>query len=717
MVLKAVAEDDLTPKQATPEQTEEDFLAEARNRFTAALNYDQQDRQDAMKDVEFIAGDQWDNRSRQIRETLKRPILTWNRLPKFIDQVSNDGRQNKPAIHTTPADGTPKATSDVYQGRIRQIEYESDADIAYDSSREQQIGCGRGFYRITTEWCKPPKWKQKIKFEPIENQFSVTYDPAAKRYDRDDAEYVFIETLMSKGQYRRKFGSKTRASQNDFFAGSTSTDNPAPDWFNVGENGDNVRVAEYWVKEWYEYTLCQLADGKSCRLEDCPEKALVINRRTELDCKIIQYIIDGVQILKETEWIGSCFPIVPVWGRQEVVKGKRKNISLIRHAHDAQRLVNLYVSNIAEQIAMMPKAPYIGFEGQFDGHEEEWEEVNNIPRAYLQVTPVFQNGTLLPPPQRIQSEPPIQALSVGLGQALDALKAACGIYDASLGAAPPDASGLAIQRRNTESDLGNFHFSDNEARSRKYAGRIVIELIKKLEADEDSVTIRHVDGKTSHVKLNQPTRHTDGSSVTHSLGDAEIEPHIFTGPSYTSARQEAFAVYSQIAQSDKNFMTIAGDKLFRAMDAPGADEIADRYERMLPPQLQQPGDPSALNAKLQQSMQMIQQLSQTVHALQDKLDSKQLENETRLKIAQMQEETKRQNIQVQATIAEANLGAKMAVAQLQAQIDAIQHSIETSQAGQQMANDHSANEFDALMDHYSAINPPEPEEPSDNSGQ
>lgn len=244
--------------------------------------------------------------------------------------------------------------------------------------------------------------------------------------------------------------------------------------------------------------------------------------------------------------------------------------------------------------------------------------------------------------------------------------------------------------------MGNFHFPDNEARSRKYLGRILLELIPKLEADESSIPVRSVDGKTSNVKLNTPVRHSDGSTVTHNLDKGSYEPHISSGPSYTSQRQEAYAIYSQLAQQDKNFMQIGGDILFRNMDAPGADQLADRYAKMLPPQLQAPGDPAQLQGKLQQGMQMVHQLSAKVHELQDTLDSKKPEIMARIRITELQEETKRQNIKVQAIIAEANLNAKSATAQLVAQTGAIQHSMDTVRSQDE-------NDFDALMDHYATM--------------
>jgi hypothetical protein len=552
---------------------------------------------------------------------------------------------------------------------------------------------GRGFYRITTEWEKAPRWKQCIRFKAIENQFSVLFDPKAKEYTRSDAGYCFVDSLYSRDAYRREFGEDAPLVVSNFFSDS---DNPAPEWVNIGVDGDAIRVAEYWLKEYKPRTLVQLLNGDSAWKDELPADAHIKQEREELDVTVCQYIIDGCSILRKTEFLVPFIPIIPQWGRQEVVKGKKRNVSLVRYAHDAQRLVNLYVSNIAEQIAMMPKAPFVGYEGTFDEHESEWEEVNNIPKAYLQVKPVFVSGNLLPLPQRMQSEPPIQALSIGLGQAVDALKAACNIYDASLGNAPNDASGLAIQRRNNESDMGNFHFSDNEARSRKYCGRIILALLSKLEANEDSIQVRSVEGKVSRVKLRRPVRDKDGSEVEHNLDKGTYEPHISTGSSYTSQRQEAFAIYSTLAQQDRNFMQIGGDILFRNMDAPGADQLADRYAKMLPAQLQDAGDPAALQAKLSQGMQLVQSLSAKVHELQDIIDSKKPELEARVAIAAMQEETKRQNIAVQATIAQANLGVKSATAQLQAETAAIQHSMEHTMQ-QEVA------EFDAMMDHYSAL--------------
>jgi len=591
-------------------------MAEVRRRYDYALAQDAEDRRPAVEDSDFVAGAQWSAEDIKARSDPQypRPILTENRLPTFVAQVSNDGRQNKPAIKCSVMDGGKKETAEFFQSRIRHIEYDSDADIAYDDSRDSQIICGRGFYRVTTEI--DATGAQQIRIKPIENQFSVLFDPAAREYDRSDADWCFVITLYSREAFRRRFGVDAAIVQSGFYEG---TENPAPSW--VGAHGsEQIQVAEYWEKDY------------------AGEKPI-----------IRQYVIDGVEIHDETEWLGSCIPIIPVWGRQQIQAGKRRTFSLVRNAKDPQRLVNLYVSNIAEQIALMPKSPYMIADGQIAGYEDEWESINTVPRAVVRYKATSVGGTQVGQPSRIQQEPPIQALVIGYNQAVDAMKAAMGIYDTSLGARSNESSGIAIQRRQKEADNANFHFHDNEARSRRHLGRILIELIPLIDAGEKAVPIRSEDGKSSIVRVNTAQPYPDpetGKPVQHDLASGSYGVSVSTGPSFTSARQEAFEVYSQIASADPRFMQIAGDVLFRNMDAPGADQIAERYEKTLPPQLApQKGQQAQIPPQVQQTMQLMsqqhEQLVATVHQLQDEIDTKKAELESRERIASMQEETKR----------------------------------------------------------------------------
>jgi hypothetical protein len=677
-----------------------EFMAEARKRYVAGLAADADDRADAQDDQRFEHGGdhQWDPAALEARRNPKypRPVLTENRIHIFVHQVANEGRQSKPSIVVTAGDGGKPETAEVIQSWIREVEYESDADIAYDNSREQQLISGRAWYRLNTEYASkhpgPGAFKQVPRVRPIENQFAVVWDPSAKRYAKTDADWIFIIGTTSKDKHKQKYGSDSALAQSNFALTPETVG-----WVNVGASSEELLEVEYWRKVHNTRRLCRLHSGAVVWKDEIQPAGMpapdgtvydddpIEEERDEDDVTVQQFVIDALSILDETEWVGSDIPAIPVWGREEIVDGKRHTISLIRHGKTPQRLINLYVSNIAEQVALMPKNPYVVAEGQIINREQEWEEINTVPRAVIQYKPTAIGGTLAPPPQRNVNEPPIMALTAGLSQAVDALKASMGMFDPSLGARSNERSGLAIERRQRQSDNANFHFQDNEARSRKTLGRMLLELLANLNRGETIVTVRGEDGTTKRVPINQKFIDPDTNKETEHIIDPEAYV-VSTGPSYTSSRHESFDKYSTLAQYDPRFMQLAGDILFRNMDVPGAQEISDRYEKMLPPQLQPGGDgkqpplPPQIQQAMEQGKHTMMALSERVRELQNELDSKQPEIMARIRISEMQEETKRLQIQAELDIARLNAGVKTAVEEMKADMTSVRESIQTARA-------------------------------------
>jgi hypothetical protein len=664
-------------------QTGDDFFKTLRDRFTYGLAFDSSDRREAEQDAKFAAGDQWDPAVRKARK--KRPVLTENRLAASVSQVVNDGRQNKPAILTVPMDeGTPE-TAEYFEGRIRHVEYECDADEAYDTARRAQTVSGRGWIRVTTKYKKGKSGEQEISIEPIRNQFSVVCDPNATRYDRSDSRWKFVIRTMSREAFIEEFGETKAIRQFD-----SEGINPAPSWFGLGADGRSVQVADYYTREEDE-------DGEST-------------------VKI--YCTNGAEILDETDWIGSTIPVIPFWGEEDVVEGERRTYSLVRHAKDAQRLVNLYVSNIAEQIGQMPKTPYLAAEGQIAGREAEWETINEVQRAVVQYKTRSTTGEPVGPPQRNVAEPPIQALVAGYLQAVDAVKAAMGIFDASLGARSNETSGLAINARKKEGDETNFHFADNEARSRKRLGRILLEIIPIIDGTEPAhKPVRTLDGKVKMTPINQAYAHPKtGQPVMHDMsapGDYGIA--IKEGTSYASQREAENQRQGELIQAVPELMWVIGDLYFRTSDTPGAEMIADRMERaiaMRAPGLVDGGQDAQkqlgmAKAQMAQMTQQNQLLTGEVHKLSGILESKAAETASRERIAQLEIASKERiaalnswttvrGAEVKAKLAEGIAAADRDAERLENMFDrahdtglaAMQHAQTVQQAGQ--AQQHQA---------------------------
>jgi hypothetical protein len=657
--------------QATDDNdsSDEELLRVARERFLIAEDAEADIRIESLDDMKFSAGDQWHHNVKHSRLQDNRPCLTINRLPQSIRQVTNDQKQNRPAIKVSPTDDKATVeTGKVFQGIIRHIEYSSDADTAYDTAFDSAVRGGFGFFRIITDYCDPMSFDQEIRIKRIPNCMSVYLDPSYQQPDGSDANWGFVFEDLGRDDYEAQYPDSKLSSMDDW----TSIGNPTPGW-----TGDKTaRVAEYFYKGYKEVTLVLIvAPGGVKRVVDksqidesnLPEGyEIKSERKTQVPyvkwCKI-----NGVEILERTDWPGKWIPIIPVLGEELHIDGKRKLAGIVRYAKDSQRMYNYMASNEAEVIALAPRAPWIGAEGIFEGHEQAWKTANTRNHAYLQFKPKDLNGDPAQPPQRNQFEPPVQAITGARNMAGEDIKATTGVYDPTLGNSSNEESGIAIQRRNTQAQTSNFHFMDNLTKSMRHAGRIIVDLIPKIYDTERALRILGDDGEEEVVYVNKVFQ-KDGKDTHYDLSAGTYDVTINTGPSFETKRQEAVKSMMDLSKSFPQMAQWAGDLMVRNMDWNGAQEIADRIKKMLPPQLQddgkQPPIPPQVQQQMQQMGQVIQGLTQHLNEATMEIKTKKFELDSKERIAMAQ-------LKADCSIELARLNEKSAALILEHEIAAI----------------------------------------------
>lgn len=659
-----MAESANTPDVRDDEKGDAKILADALERFRLADEAEADNRRDALDDLRFASGAQWDEKVKADREQDRRPCLTINRLPQHIKQITNDGRQNRPSIKAHPVDDLGDVeTAKIYSGLIRHIEYNSNADFAYDTAFESAVRGGLGYLRVITDYSSPLSFEQEILIKRIRNPFSVFFDPFSQEPDGSDAGFAFITEDLSKDEYLKKFPKSKLAKNGEW----ESVGNQASSW--IGENG--ARIAEYFYKDFRDDTLVLLSTnevGLKSQMSELPEGvAIASERKTQIP--VIRWCkINAAEILEKTEWLGSYIPIIPVYGEELDINGKRVLKGIVRDAKDPQRMLNFWKSAETEAIALAPKAPWLIEEGQVEGYEADWESANRRNLAYLKYKAKSVNGSPVPPPMRQGFEPAVQAITQAAMFAADDLKATTGIYDAALGAKSNETSGVAIQRRNVQAQTSNFHFIDNLTRSLRHTGRVLIDLIPKIYDTARTTRIIGDDGEQKVIKINQPFEE-NGKQIQYDMSVGKYDVTVDVGPSYASKRQEAAASMMEIARAVPQMMQVAGDLMVKNMDWPGAQEISERLKKTLPPGLAD--DPSKQNAvppeaqaQMKQMGDMIEQMTGQLHQLKDEREQKIVELESRERI-----EFKK--LEVQLEIKRAELDAKDSHALLSAEIDQI----------------------------------------------
>lgn len=579
---------------------DDDLLKQAEKRLGICRTAENDNFNDARSDLKFLKGEHWPEDSKRQRTIEKRPCLTINKHPAFLRQITNDQRQNRPSIHVHPVDDAadPKL-SEVLEGMIRHIEYASNADICYDTSVHSAAAVGFGYFRLITDYEAPDSFDQVIKFDRIRNVFSVHIDPSTKNPDGSDMQYCFVETSMSRRELKRDY--------------------PKAESVQTAINDDDedklVLVLEYYSIEETPDTLLKLTNGEvgfKSDLIELPEGVSVLQERPSFKRKVmwrkmagfddkvpgkanpIKYEPRLLDVLDETEIPCSYIPVFLVIGTEVDIDGKVTYSGIIRDSKDSAMMYDFWMTSATEEVSMRPKTPYIGAEGQFAGHEEEWRQANVRTFSYLEYKPKTVNGVLAPPPARQpMADVPQGVLQMAM-HASDEIKAVTGIYDASLGARGNETSGLAINSRKKQGDLSNFHYIDNLSRTVRHAGRCLVNMIPKVYSGPRIVRVIGKDDKVGHAKINQPgtpelTQDEQGTiqAVQQVINDVTVGKYDVTvqaGPSFSTLRDESRSAMMELSGNWPKLMDVAGDEVVKSMDWPGAQTIADRIRKTIPPE-------------------------------------------------------------------------------------------------------------------------------------
>lgn len=573
-----------------------DFLCHMREEYQADVDYDRYNRDAALDDKKFAAGEQWDPIVLQQRKGL--PCLVINNIPQFTAQLVGDWRESRKAIKVVPSNDEDVDIASVRGDLIRAIELQSRADRTYDTSFESLVQCGDGAFRVSVEYARDDVFDQDIFIRPIEDSLSVVWDRFSVDPTGRDAKHVFVDDRIP----TKEFTAKWPNASPDALRGDTSLDRiDLTGWVDQ----DSYRVTEYWRLVERQRVLAMFENGKVFELDQSNIEELVQKygppTKTRLAwCTFAQmHLVTGFAILSGPyEYRLNRLPVVRMSGRVVNVGGRRIRYGLVRFMKDAARLKNFWRSVAAEQLGYAPKAKWIAPSSAVEGREDAFR------KAHLSRDPllVYNDGAEAPP--TLIPPPPVEAslLNEAAVNAQD-MKDVTGIHDASLGMRSNETSGRAIQARQREGDIASLTFYDNANAAVLEAGDVINQLIPQIYDGTRTIRTIGEDETMKFQRINDPM--TPGS-IDLSVGMFDVA--LSTGTSYTTRRVEAAQAMMDAIQVWPQLMQVAGDLVARAQDWPGADKIAERLEQTM---AQSQVDPEAV-AKMQQELQKLQMENATL---------------------------------------------------------------------------------------------------------
>ena len=659
------------------------IIIEAHKRFHYCEEWEAQARANFEYDYKFANGDsvnmfQWDDWVVGDRVTNERPCLTINKTMQHNLQIINDGKQNKPGVKIAPVGDTASyEAAQIYMEICRHIEYISNAENVYDSAMDFAVNGGFGYWRVITKYMNDRSFDQDILIKRVKDPRSIYLDPDIDEVDGSDANFGFVITNKPKDLYDAEYPNFKDVGGSDAFAGYTSS------WL----TRDHVRVAEYYRKinkkdkyvkfvlpetqEEIEGYLSELgADARQYLNEiKTVEKQLPRNQRTYLERDVVRgdiewYKIAGNTIIDRGEWLGKYIPIVRVIGRETVIDGVLDRVSHTRALLDPQRIYNVNSSANVEYGALQSKSPITAPMSAIEGFEEYYKTANSVNHSFLPYNNYDEDGNKLDKPERLAPPQPGLAYVQQMQIAQNEMMMVSGQYQAQMGENENAKSGVAINARQRQGDRATYHWIDGLSIATRFTGKILIDLIPKIYTTKRIIQIEAKDGSIINLTIDpeaqqafqkllpdneQPTQSNENIiNIIFNPNVGEYAVQADNGPNYATRRQEAFNALTQIAAQNKEFMGIAGDVLWRVADFPEAQILAQRWRRVIPPNITGDAPNPQMTEALEQASAKIEQQLSIIAKQQQELADKGREFDIKERELELKEKTAGHDAMVEA---------------------------------------------------------------------
>ena len=642
------------------------IIAEAKDRFKRCSDRESNTRVNFMNDLRFGIGDsinnyQWPSANLTARQSQQKPTVTVNRVRVYCNQVINESLKNKAQIEIRPTGGGASFKSaEIFEGLIRHIENNSNAQLAYESAVRSQVYGGFGYCRVTTDFVDSESFDQEIHITRVADPLSVYLDPDIAEFDGSDAKFGFVFRDMNRKDFEKDYPKyKNEVNSEPLGEGQHS------DW----NDKDNIRLCEYYRIVTETDVLHHRSDGSTVKESDVKDADSKIAAAKEADPnaeesetllsrlkrdsvaqrdvenkKVEHYLIAGDEIVETHEWLGKYIPIIRWIGEEFVVDGILDRKGHVRGLVAAQQAYNYHTSAGIEFVSLQSKTPWIAPVAAIEGFEELYNASNKVNLAVLPYNHKSEDGIIIPKPEREASPQFASAYLEGMKVAQNEMEMTSGQFPASMGEETNERSGKAINERQRAGLTATYHFTNNQATALRFLGEVLKDLIPKIYDTERVVKMLAEDGTMSTIQIdpNSPTAHKpvpalDPESIDPSQVAAIFNPDVgeyavvcTVGPQYDTRRQETLNALTMILSQNESLAPIVGDLMFRCMDFSLADSIADRLKNMVPKQaLGQAPDPQVtqLQQMLAQQHQVMNTLSQELTELKSKDLSRELQKE------------------------------------------------------------------------------------------
>jgi len=559
--------------------------------------------------VNFCNGQQWEQDAKASYSNSGKVMLTFNKIRPFIRQILGEDRKFSVDIklrnvgdnsENTPQEKETQQNETVLRGLVRNIAYHSRAIRIYNDSYQDSLEGGFGCWRIVV---LKEGVHNEIKIESIRNPLSAYWDPNAKSPCKTDGEFGGVITYISKKEWERRYPSIPFPETSEF--------TPSGEFNMEWGTSERIGIVEEYRREKYSVKKYITEDGQELTQEEIDEdpeiEGLVVKTKTVTKSRIIHYKFTDKHLLEQSQTPFMDIPIIFNGGYVRLLDGIETIYSFHDDARDSQRELNFIGSDIAEWLKLSKKTKFIAPMRQIERYIEQW---NNPDRADS-VLPYDPDGApgYKPDPITIPSMP--TDLVAQYMRAEQDIKMALGRYDANIGAAKENQSGVAGFINAIQGNSTIEIFRENRNFAIAETGRLILNAIPRVYDDTRNITITSDDEDEKDVPINQSKFDAMQMSHTHNqtFADNSYSIEVSVGNSFPMQKSENAKLAMELIRIDTtgHAYPLLAEFIAENLDTSKASKMADRLRSLVPPNiLMQEDNPQGAEMQKQQAQQAAQ---------------------------------------------------------------------------------------------------------------
>lgn len=226
------------PEVTIPEEEWEDLAKDLRAKYQAGLDHWGPWREEARKDFEYEAGDQWDEETKNLLKAQLRPAMTFNVIGAMINSIAGYEVANRQEPRFIQRNMGAAGVSELVTSGALYFRDQTDAEHHESEAFRQAAICGVGCLETLIDFDDSEDGEYRKRCVPM---FEVVPDANARAHNLSDARHVFRAKKMTRGEALEMFPDIDPADINAAWADDDSSSSRGRDEFapNVYDRDDD----------------------------------------------------------------------------------------------------------------------------------------------------------------------------------------------------------------------------------------------------------------------------------------------------------------------------------------------------------------------------------------------------------------------------------------------------------------------------------------------